>query len=132
MNRCVLITLLYCIFCSSSSVAQTADRNVQKYGKDLKMPVFEAGDSCFNQFFAHNVHYPDQAREANIDGRVVVRVYIDENGAITEAEILRGIGGGCEEEALRIVKLMPRWTPARYKGKKVGVYMLMKMLFKLE
>lgn len=67
------------------------------------------------------IKYPRMALENSIEGNVVVRFIVDEKGAITNAEIIRDIGGGCGKEALRVIKEMPNWIPGKQRGKPVKV-----------
>ena len=83
-------------------------------------------------YLADKLNYPDQAREAGIEGRVVVRFVVNEEGAISQASVQRGIGGGCDEEALRVVRGMPKWKPAKVNGKPVKSYFSLPIKFTLE
>lgn len=83
-------------------------------------------------YLADKLNYPDQAREAGIEGRVVVRFVVDEEGAISQASVQRGIGGGCDEEALRVVRGMPKWKPAKLNGRAVKSYFSLPIKFTLE
>ncbi|MEZ5083006.1 MAG: energy transducer TonB [Bacteroidales bacterium] len=71
------------------------------------------------------------ARESGIQGRVFVTFVVERDGNITDVKILRGIGGGCDEEALRVIKNMPKWTPGKQRGKPVRVQFNMPIMFKL-
>ena len=73
------------------------------------------------KFFAKNLTYPKSAIKANVQGMVYVGFTITETGQITEPKILRGIGYGCNEEAIRLTKLMPPWKPGRQNGKPVAL-----------
>lgn len=79
-------------------------------------PEFPGGEEALQRFIEENMQYPTMAAEQGIGGTVYVTCIIDTNGDITDAHIIRDIGGGCGEEALRIVKLMPRWSPAKNGG----------------
>lgn len=86
-----------------------------------EMPAFPGGEKKMIEFILSNIHYPPVALENNITGKVYVKFMVDKDGKITNPELLRGIGGGCDEEAIRILKLMPDWTPGRQNGNKVKV-----------
>lgn len=73
------------------------------------------------QFLQSNLVYPVQAREIGVTGKVWVNFVVDENGKIIDAKILKGIGYGCDEEALRVIKMMPNWKPGMFQGKPVKV-----------
>jgi TonB family protein len=96
-----------------------------------EMPSFPGGETARNKYLAENLVYPKQATESGIEGTVFVSFIVDTKGNITEAKVLRGIGGGCDEEALRVIKLMPRWKPGRQNGKFVRVLFNMPLYFKL-
>lgn len=71
------------------------------------------------KFLSKNLRYPAEAQAADVKGRVFVHFTVDEEGVIHEPSILRGLGSGCDEEALRLVKAFPKWKPAQYEGKPV-------------
>ncbi len=96
-----------------------------------EMPAFPGGDPERQKFLAANIQYPQQAVDAGIQGTVYVQFVIDSKGNITDTKILRGIGGGCDEEALRVVKAMPLWHPGKQNGKPVRVLFNMAVIFKL-
>src|SRR6202012_3744734 len=73
-------------------------------------------------YLQKNLHYPDAARDNNISGRVMVQFVVNEDGSIGNVQVLRGIGGGCDEEAKRVVSSMPNWKPGKQEGKAVKVY----------
>lgn len=73
------------------------------------------------EYINKNISYPQKAIDDNIQGTVYVTFVIEANGSISNAKILRGIGGGCDEEAIRIVKNMPPWEPGKQRGKPVRV-----------
>ena len=77
---------------------------------------FIGGEVALSEYIANNLKYPKKARKKKIEGTVVVIFIVTANGSITGAKIVRGIGGGCDLEALRIVSSMPKWTPAIKNG----------------
>ena len=76
-------------------------------------PEFPKGDAKMYEFLGKNLKYPIDARAQNIQGRVYISFIVMEDGSLEELEILRGIGGGCDEEALRVISTMPAWEPGR-------------------
>jgi len=96
-----------------------------------EMPEFPGGSDSLYKFIANNIHYPDSAKEAEIQGKVYISFVINEIGNIENAKVMRGIGGGCDEEALRIVKSFPDWVPGQQRGKPVKVQMTLPINFKL-
>lgn len=85
----------------------------------------------YKKYLAENVHYPDSARVHNIEGRVIVKFIVTETGSVDSAIVMRGIGGGCDEEALRVVQGMPAWRPGKQNGIPVRVYFTLPIVFKL-
>ena len=98
----------------------------------LTAPEFEGGMDAFYKYLTDNIHYPEQAKAEGIQGRVLVRFVVRDNGDIVNVEVAKGIGGGCDEEAVRVVKAMPKWKPAIYEGKAVNVQYALPISFKLQ
>jgi TonB family protein len=127
---------------NSEPVAKNAVRAVKK--SEIKanseavftiveeMPAFPGGEEARSKFIAENIVYPQQAAENGIQGTVYLSFIVNTKGTIDKIKILRGIGGGCDEEALRVMKLMPRWKPGRQNGKTVSVLYNMPVYFKLK
>jgi len=95
------------------------------------MPEFKGGDVGMFQYLADNIRYPQRAKEAGIEGKVYVSFVVDENGQVVDVEILRGIGGGCDEEAIRVLKNMPVWKAGSNNGMPVKVNFKMPIRFTL-
>jgi len=98
-------------------VEQTKEQEVFMVVED--MPEFPGGDAKMFEYISKNLEYPPLAKENSIQGRVVVQFVVDENGKITNAKILKGIGWGCDEEALKVIHSMPRWKPGKQRNKAV-------------
>jgi protein TonB len=86
-----------------------------------KMPEFPGGTEQLFKYLGKNIEYPPMAKDAGIKGKVYVTFVVDKDGSITDVKVLRGIGGGCDEEAIRVVKGMPKWNPGKQRGKSVRV-----------
>lgn len=95
-------------------------------------PEFVGGIDSLYSYLARNIQYPEQAKNEKIQGRVFVTFVIEADGNVSNAKVLRGIGGGCDEEALRVVNAMPKWKPGMLKGKPVRVQYTLPILFKLQ
>lgn len=95
------------------------------------MPEFPGGESKLYEYLADNIKYPELAKDAGISGRVFVSFVVEKDGSVTDIRILRGIGGGCDEEAIRLVKNMPKWTPGKQRGKAVRVTFNLSIKFTL-
>ncbi len=100
-------------------------------GKDVFVVVEEMPELIGGQVgIQSKVEYPEAAIRAGIEGRVTVQFVVDTNGNVVNPKIIRGIGGGCDEEALRVVS-QAKFTPGTQRGKSVDVQMSMPVLFKL-
>jgi TonB family protein len=96
-----------------------------------KNPDFKGGYEAMLKFLSDNIHYPEAAKTAGIQGTVFVQFVVSKTGAITNVKILRGIGNGCDEEAIRVVKAMPDWNPGENDGKAVPVMFQIPVKFQL-
>lgn len=96
------------------------------------MPEFPGGDEARMKFLLENIKYPQIARESGIQGVVYVTFVVEPDGSITNVKVIRGIGGGCDEEAVRVVKMMPKWIPGNQRGKPVRVQFNMPIKFTLQ
>jgi protein TonB len=85
------------------------------------MPTFPGGDAEMMKYLGKNTKFPPLAKDAGIQGIVYVTFVVAKDGKIADVRVLRGIGGGCDEEALRVIKDMPRWKPGKQRGRPVRV-----------
>ena len=123
----LLLPLAILLTVAVSAQTTDNDKKVFTYVEQMPSPAYSLGE-----YLGNNIVYPDSARERNIEGRVIVQFTVDEIGNITDSKVLRGIGGGCDEEALRVIKSMPRWRPGKSDGKPVKVMYTQPISFKLE
>ncbi|WP_259069578.1 TonB family protein [Mucilaginibacter sp. X4EP1] len=84
-------------------------------------PAFPGGIEALYKFLSKNLRYPSKARGNNTQGRVIVNFIVEKDGTLSDMKVIHGIGDGCDEEAVRIMKLSPPWTPAIQNGKPVRV-----------
>lgn len=96
-----------------------------------EMPSFPGGEEARLKFLQENIQYPQVAKESGISGTVYISFVVDSKGKVTDVKIQRGIGGGCDEEAIRVIKLMPGWNPGKQAGKSVRVQFTMPIRFTL-
>ncbi len=104
----------------------------QNAPEGMDAPGFPNGEEAFYKYLTENIRYPEKAKDAGIQGRVVIGFVVMDDGSIVNVEVVRGIGGGCDEEAVRVVKAMPKWKPAVYNGKPVNVHYSLPITFKLQ
>jgi TonB family protein len=122
-------------FCNDDSVVNMISKtnniiyedDVKKYANEdvfiivETMPEFKVGSDALSHYLKENIFYPIEAAKKGISGTVYVSFIVEPNGSVSNVKLLKGIGGGCDEEALRVVKLMPKWKPGIQSGKNVRV-----------
>lgn len=124
MKRNILLVFVFFMLgMATNLVAQTASTEM--------LPKFPGGDVELMQFVAQNLVYPEQAKKDKVEGRVIVEFTITANGNVEKAKILRGLSPECDDEVLRIVGLMPQWTPAHEDGKPIDTSFVLPVIFKL-
>ena len=96
------------------------------------IPEFPGGDAALLGFIAKNIRYPKQAQRMGIEGKVFLSFVIDTNGFVSDVKVLRGIGAGCDEEAMRVLKLLPKFSPGKQRGIPVKVQMQLPVNFQLK
>ncbi len=97
-----------------------------------RMPEFPGGQQAMFAYLGQELKYPTEAIERDIEGAVFIQFVVERDGSIGEVKVLRGIGGGCNEEAVRVVQGMPRWSPGEQGGKKVRTSFTLPIRFQLQ
>jgi protein TonB len=87
------------------------------------------GINSFYQYLKDNVRYPAVARRTGVEGKVLVQFVVGKDGSISEVKVLRGIGAGCDEEAVRVMQKAPNWTPGKQRGKPVRQRCIVPIVF---
>lgn len=95
-------------------------------------PEFPGGDKARMRYLQENLKYPQLAKESGIQGTVYVTFVVEKDGSVTDIQVARSIGGGCDEEAVRVVKAMPKWKPGQQRGKAVRVRFSLPLKFTLQ
>jgi protein TonB len=93
------------------------------------MPKFQ-GD--INEYLASHIAYPEMAKASNVQGKVVIEFVVNENGSISNLRLVKGIGSGCDEEAMNVIRNMPQWIPGKQNGTPVKIYLMLPITFKLD
>ncbi|WP_026902766.1 energy transducer TonB [Pedobacter glucosidilyticus] len=96
-----------------------------------QMPEYPGGLEAFYKYLGNSINYPPVARENNIQGRVTVNFVVERDGSLTDIKVLRGIGGGCDEEAIRVLKKSKAWKPGVQNGRPVRVSYTVPVMFRL-
>jgi TonB family protein len=122
------------------------ERYYNKYGKDSirnkgaskqilevveTMPEYPGGVEAMVKFLDDNIKYPEDAKKGKIFGRVYITFIVTAKGILTDIKLVHGIGGGCDEEALKAVHMMPIWKPGTMNGKPVSNYVAVPVFFRL-
>jgi len=116
-----------------------ADIAARKLAKDGEMvfdvvedqPEPKGGMSGWNSYLSQNLTYPQQARNLGIEGTVIAVFVVNSDGSISDIDILRGIGGGADQEVVRLIENAPDWTPGMQKGIPINTRMRLPVRFKL-
>jgi protein TonB len=94
-------------------------------------PDYPGGDEARIKYLRDNIKYPEMAKESGIQGTVYVTFVVEKDGSISNVKVLRGIGGGCDEEAIRVLRNMPNWKPGKQRGRPVRAQFNMPIKFTL-
>ncbi|MDE5947241.1 MAG: energy transducer TonB [Prevotella sp.] len=97
-----------------------------------EMPAFEGGDEALMKWLGDNINYPQEAQDKKIEGRVEVRFFVNEEGKIEDATVVRSVNKLLDEEALRVVNAMPAWKPGTVDGQPVKVWFTLPVTFQLK
>jgi periplasmic protein TonB len=95
-------------------------------------PSFDGGYEALHAFLRKTLRYPETAREVGIKGKVVVQFVVEPDGSISNVNVVKGIGGGCDQEALRAISKMPKWNPGMMNGRAVRVKFTLPFHFDLK
>ncbi len=141
IRKIILLFLCFSTFCFRLSAQSEVEMNTA-----TEMPYFSGCEAhpdysdekrnCSNRslidFISRNLIYPEQAQAEDIEGTVYVRFSVSKTGKVTNAKVMNQIGGGCDEEALRVVNMFPAWSPAKNDLNPVAVEMDLPILFALK
>jgi len=101
------------------------------YGVE-QMPQFPGGEEALMKFITDNLRYPPVAAEVGTEGRVTIRFVVSKTGEVINVEVIRGLDPSCDREAVRVVKMMPKWIPGRQNGRNVPVYYTLPIVYRLQ
>lgn len=139
MKKYLYLLIVLCAF-SFQLIAQTHEDILKEeipsepeiYKIVDQNPEFPGGMDSLFRFLAENIIYPEKAQLRGIQGRVVLMFIVNESGVISNIEVVNDVAGGCSEEAVRVVKKMPKWIPGKEDGKEVKVYYTLPIKFTLQ
>lgn len=96
-----------------------------------EMPDFPGGTQKLNEYLAKNIKYPKLAKECGVQGQVFVSFVVEVDGSVSNVNVEYSLGAGCDEEAVRVVKSMPKWKPGKSHGKSLRVRYILPVHFRL-
>ena len=125
------LSIVSCLFVSAvGSFAQIPTKHSAiVFSLVEHQPEFPGGFSALKEYMQTNVHYPPEAQKAGIKGQVFVSFVVEIDSSLTNVQILKGIGYGCDEEAIRVISAMPRWVPGSQSGQLQRVRYNLPVLF---
>ena len=116
----------------SEIVPTTNDNEVKDIDRVDEKPSFPGGESAMKSYLNSNVNYPVVAQENGVQGRVIVESIIEKDGSMSDVKVIRSVDPSLDREALRVVKAMPKWTPAKLKGIPVRTKCTTPVVFRLQ
>ena len=132
--KLVLTSVLCFSFIFLSAQDKKPEAGTQIYTITDEIPQFPGGMKAMDEFVMTNLHYPDSAREAKLQGKCFTKFVIKEDGTLSDLVVLKGVPNckACDEEALRVIKLFPKWQPAKANGKNVSSYFTLPIVFHID
>ncbi len=116
----------------SDSIAKLKEAQKEILGPVEEEPSYPGGDEARIKFLQENIKYPKEAIKHGVQGKVFVSFVVEVDGSLSDVKVLRGIGSGCDDEAIRVVKSMPKWVPGKQKGVPVRIQFNLPIDFKLQ
>ena len=134
MKKLVLLSMM-AVFCFTTASAQktvVSEKDQKVYDVVEELPEFPGGMSAMIDFLQTNISYPKDAEKQKVEGRVMVMFVVETDGSISDVEVARNVFPSLDEEAVRMVKAMPKWKPGKEKGKAVRVKFTLPVVFRLK
>lgn len=131
------ISIILFLLLSTISLSATSQQNNNNTAHDHifveveTQAAFPGGQRELMQWIKDNLRYPESALENHLEGKVIVKFTIEKDGSVTEPKVVRGVNDEFDAEALRLVKLMPKWQPGTNNGVPVKSYFTMPFIFRL-
>jgi len=126
--RTIVIIFVLMLFFTAKANAQVSNEGHVHTISSIQ-PQFPGGQEAMRAFFAEHLRYPQEARDSNIQGQVLVSFIIDTVGAVSDVEVVRGVHPSLDKEAVRLVEMMPNWIPGKSRNRPVRVQFHMPVNF---
>lgn len=127
-----VICLLTCLIFAAQAQGTSPDSDTTIYKFVEKMPEFPGGIEALNQYLITHVTYPTAARDAGAEGMVLVEFVVEKDGSVSNVQTVVSAHPALDEEAMRVVRGLPKWTPGEASGKKIRVYFNLPIRFQLD
>ncbi len=126
----ILLTISINDYAQNIDTTDTLKQDTEPIFSIVEEPAqFPGGDEALLKFIRKKIKYPKQAIKNKISGTVYVQFIVEKDGSISDVTVIRGIGGGCDEEAVRVITKMPNWIPAKQKGIPVRSFYVIPITF---
>ncbi len=139
MKKTVLILVFAFSAMTGNAFSQLLDTSRKKENKKTepylivkKTPDYPGGAEALNNYLKKHIKYPLNAKKKGIQGTVLVKFIVNKDGSVSDVKVVQGIGGGCDQEAVRVVKLMPKWKPGTQNKIPVSCYFTLPIKFTLK
>jgi len=129
MKKSILIFICFVLFAGVSTLYAQQEEEV--FHVVETQPEYPGGENAMLKFIKDNLVYPESAKKNGVEGVVYVNFIIEKDGSISNVKVLRGISAECDNEIIRVVNLMPNWSPGMQRGRPVRVYFNLPFRFKL-
>jgi len=130
---CILGVAIFLMAIPMLATVNAQEQEDEKYYVNVdKMPKFPGGDVELRKYIATNVNYPEGAKAKKIEGKVYVRFAVNPSGNVVKPPVARGVHPLLDDEAIRVVKSLPKWEPGSHRGEPVSVWFLVPVTFRLE
>ena len=122
----------YSLIETQEKIVEAPKEEAQVFTYVEEMPTFPGGDEALYSYISKQIQYPEIAKRAGVEGKVYIQFVVRTDGKVTEVTVVKGIGAGCDEEAVKVVRSMPNWKPGRQNGHPVNVRISVPIVYKLQ
>ncbi len=119
MKKWLLVLLIFLCKINAGISQNINSETSEIVDKPDQLAEFQGGMGALGKFLQKNLKYPEAAQRANVSGKIYMEFIVETDGTISKYEIIKSVGFGVDEEAIRVLKLSPKWIPAKHKGRNV-------------
>jgi len=132
MKKLLIIVFIGMLLTFQFEKVNAQNQKVYDFVSVHTQPTFPGGVNNFNRYLISNIRYPEQARKSKTNGKVFLSFLVEKNGQLTDIKVLRSLGKGTDEEAVRVLKASPKWNPGILNGKPVRTLYNIAVTFNLK